>query len=165
MVLLKVRISILLIILAPVLAGCGVYSFSGSMGSGIETIAVPVFENKSVEFGIAEELTSGVIDEFVSDNTLKVIPKSSADAVLNGTITRYDRVAYTYDENDQVQEYKVNITVSVNMSKADGTIVWEEASLTAYGIYSAADETEEDGKARAIAKVAEDIVNLTIRDW
>jgi len=151
--------------MALALAGCGVYSFSGSMGSGIETIAVPVFENKSVEFGIAEELTSGVIDEFVSDNTLKVIPKSNADAILSGTIARYDRVAYTYDENDQVQEYKVNITVSVNLSKSDGTIVWEEAALNAYGIYSADNETEEDGKARAIAKVAEDIVNLTIRDW
>jgi len=165
MVLLKVKNSILVIILALVLAGCGIYSFSGSMRSGIETIAVPVFENKSVEFGIAEELTSGVIDEFVSDNTLKVIPKSNADAILNGTITRYDRVAYTYDENDQVQEYKVNITVNVNLSKTDGTIVWEEAALNAYGIYSADSETEEDGKIRAIAKAAEDIVNLTIRDW
>lgn len=165
MVLLKVRISVLFAIFAIASAGCGVYSFSGSMGSNIKTIAVPIFDNQSVEYGIAEDLTTGVIDKFVSDNTLKVIPKSNADAVLSGTITKYDRVAYTYDENDQVQEYRVDITVNVNLTKSDGTVIWEEPSLSAYGIYNAADETEEDGKSRAIAKVAEDIVNRTIRDW
>jgi hypothetical protein len=147
------------------LNGCGVYSFSGTMSSGIESVAVPVFGNESVEYGIAEDLTSGIIERFVSDNTLRVTPRSGADAVLDGTILRYDRDAYTYDENDQVQEYKVNIIAKVRLNKANGDLVWEEESLSAYGIYNATDEGEDEGKARAIEKIAEDIVNRTVRDW
>ena len=165
MVLEKLRNLCLSLVFTLILSGCGVYSFSGSMSSGIESVAVPVFENESVEYGIAEDLTSGVIEGFVADNTLKVISRSKADAVLEGIILSYDRSAYTYDENDQVQEYKVNITAKVRLSKSDGSPVWEEESLTGYGIYSADDETEEEGKSRSIEKIAEDIVNRTVKDW
>jgi len=161
----KVRILCVGFACALTLGGCGVYSFSGSMSSGIKSIAVPVLENESVEYGIAEDLTSGIIEGFVSDNTLKVTPRSKADAVLEGVILKYERIAYTYDENDQVQEYKVNITARVRLNKADGNLVWEDESLSGYGIYRSSDETEEDGKSRAIAKIAEDIVNRTVKDW
>ncbi len=145
--------------------GCGVYSFSGSISSGITTVAVPVFGNQSVEYGIAEDLTSRIIERFVADNTLKVIPRSKADAVLEGVIVKYERLAYTYDENDQVQEYKVNIVTRISLNKLDGSLVWEDDALLGYGIYKADDETEEEGKDRAIAKIAEDIVNRTVKDW
>jgi outer membrane lipopolysaccharide assembly protein LptE/RlpB len=145
-------------------SGCGVYSFSGSVGSSIKTIAVPILENETVEYAIAEDLSTGVIDGFVTDNTLKVVGRSKADAILEGTVTKYERIAYTYDENDQVQEYKVNITVSVRLAKKDGGSIWEETALSAYGIYKA-EEEEETGQDRAIEKIAEDIVNRTVRDW
>lgn len=154
-----------LISLAVIASGCGVYSFSGSMSSGIESIAVPVFENESVEYGVAEELTTGIIDRFVEDNTLKVRSRSNADAVLEGVIVKYERVAYTYDEGDKVQEYKVNIVARIGLRKSDGSLVWEDQSMTGYGIFNAATELEEDGKSRAIEKIAEDIVNKTVKDW
>lgn len=165
LVIVRTKLLILAVTVAVVVSGCGVYSFSGSMGSGIKSIAVPVFENKSLEYGISDELTSGVIDRFVTDNTLKVLPRSKADAVLEGLVNRYERVAYTFDENDQVQEYKVNISVSVKLIRSDGSSMWEEQAMIAYGIYKADEEAEEDGKTRAIEKIAEDIVNKTIRDW
>jgi outer membrane lipopolysaccharide assembly protein LptE/RlpB len=165
MVLRRERFLAAAIILALSSLGCGVYSFSGSMRSGMKSIAVPVFENKSVEYGIAEELTAGVVDRFVSDNTLKVVPRAKADVVLEATIQSYERVAYTYDENDQVQEYKVNISVAARLAKSDGEVVWEDGSLTAFGIYKADAETEDEGKSRAIEKIAEDMVNRTVRDW
>ncbi len=164
MVLVKASIAGILLTCALIHSGCGVYSFSGSVGSSIKTIAVPIFENETVEYAIAEDLSAGVIDGFVADNTLKVVGRSKADAILEGKVTRYERVAYTYDENDQVQEYKVNITVSARLTKKDGGTIWEEPALSAYGIYKA-DEEEETGQARAIEKIAEDIVNKTVRDW
>ena len=160
----KATIAGVLLTCALIFSGCGVYSFSGSVGSSIKTIAVPVFENKTVEYAIAEDLSAGVIDGFVADNTLKVVGRSKADAILDGTVTGYERVAYTYNEEDQVQEYKVNITVSVRLTKKDGGIIWEELALSAYGIYKA-EEEEEIGQTRAIEKIAEDIINRTVRDW
>lgn len=165
MVLVNIKTFCLALVACLAATGCGVYSFSGSLSSGIESVAVPIFENKTVEYGIAEELTSGIVDGFVADNTLKVVPRSKADAVLNGIIVRYERVAYTYDENDQVQEYKVTITASARLLKTNGDVIWEGESLSGYGIYKAEGETEEEGKTRAIAKIAEDIINRTVKAW
>jgi len=163
---LKRTIALALTILMFVVGGgCGVYKFSSSSTSGIESVAVPVFENESVEYGIAEDLTSGIIEGFVADNTLSVVARSRADAVLEGTIKSYSRDAYTYDESDNVKEYKVNISVRIRLNKADGSSVWEEENMLAYGIYDADSESEEDGKTRAIEKMTEDIINRTVKDW
>src|SRR5512136_987237 len=60
-------------------AGCG-YSFSGSsLPSHLKTIAIPVFENQSLDPTIADEVTSGVLDQFLEDNRLKVAREARAD--------------------------------------------------------------------------------------
>jgi outer membrane lipopolysaccharide assembly protein LptE/RlpB len=147
------------------LTGCGVYSFSGSGLTGIRSVAVPQFENRTVEYGIQEDLTAAVIDQLIADNTLKVVALADADAVLRGEIIDYKRVAYTYDKSDNVQEYKVNITVSFALEKKDGKVVLNRNGLLDYGIYSASDESEIEGKARAVDKLARDIVDETTKSW
>jgi len=152
-----------LILALGLLSGC--YSFSGSGLAGIKSVAVPQFENQTVEYGVQEDLTAAVIDQMIADNTFKVVTASDADAILHGEVIGYDRVAYTYDKSDNVQEYKVNITVRFTLEKKDGKAVISRNGIMEYGIYSAADETEEDGKARAVDKLARDIVDETTKSW
>ena len=42
--------------------------------------------------------------------------------------------------------------------------IWKE-SFYSEGVYSAEDETEDDGKERAAAKLVVDILNRTTKDW
>lgn len=158
------RLALILISLV-LLAGCGVYSFSGSGLSGISSVAVPQFENQTVEYGIQEDLTAAVIDQLIADNTLKVVTLADADAVLRGEIKSYERVAYTYDKSDNVQEYKVNITVGFTLEKKDGKVVMSRDRILDYGIYAAAGETENEGKTRAVEKIAQQIVDETTKSW
>ena len=144
---------------------CGPYSFSGSTLSDIKSVYVPVLANETIEYGLGEELTSQLTQAFVADNSLKVVSRDAADAIFSGKVVSYKRSSYTYNKEDQVQEYKVDIAVTIKFTRPDGSPIWEEPNLSAYGLFSADTETEEDGKTEALAKLAEIIVNRTVRDW
>jgi len=144
---------------------CGPYSFSGSTLSDIKSVYVPAMANETIEYGLGEELTSKITEAFVADNSLKVVGKDAADAVISGKVVSYKRSSYTYNKEDQVQEYKVDIAVTIKFARTDGSLIWEEPNLSTYGLFAADTETEEDGKTEALAKLAEIIVNRTVRDW
>ncbi len=144
---------------------CGVYTFSPSALGGIKSVAVPLFENQTLESGISEKLTDGLAEAFVTDNTLRVVPEGRSDSILRGTVVSYNRNAYTYDESETVSEYIVRIEVNVQFveSKSD-KIIWEER-LSNWGTYESASETEETGQDNAITKLVEDILNRTVKGW
>jgi hypothetical protein len=144
---------------------CGPYSFSGATLSDIKSVYVPAIANETIEYGLGEELTSKVTEAFVADNSLKVVSQDVADAIISGRVISYKRSSYTYNKEDQVQEYKVDIAVTIKFARTDGSPIWEEPNLSAYGLFAADTETEEDGKTEALAKLAEIIVNRTVRDW
>lgn len=148
-----------------ILLSCGPYSFNPG-GGGAKTIAVPLFENQTTQFGVREALTDSVSARFLRDNTLKITSAAGAELLLSGAVIRYERSAHTFDAGQQVKQYVVNIWADVSVSsQKDKKIVWEEKELLGFGIYDAAAETEEDGKSRAVSKLAEDIVNRTVRGW
>ena len=88
------------ILLTPLLIiiACGVYTFSPSALGDIKSIAIPLFENQTLESGIEGKLADGLSDIFVNDNTLRVLPEGRSDSVLKGSIKSYQRDAYTWDE-------------------------------------------------------------------
>jgi len=159
------------------ISGCGVYSFSGSSIPGIKTIAVPLFDNQTQEYGIRESLTEAVANRFVKDNTLKVVNEKISDSVLRGVITNYKRESHTFDEQENIKEYIVRIWVNVWFEEEKSKkIIWKDDNREGWGIYCVkdcvdesgnpkSDETEDDGKQRAIDKLAEDIVNRTVKGW
>ncbi len=151
--------------LSLLIVACTPYSFSGGRTALVKTIAIPLFENETAEFGLAESLTEGIIDGFVEDNQIKVVDESTAEAILTGTVTDYSRKAYTFDETDQVNEYIVEIWVDAKLDRTnDSGAVWTQSKMRGFGVYPA-DSAETLGQTRAIDKLTEDIINLTIRSW
>ena len=58
---------------------CGIYSFSGStLPSHLKTVGVPIFENRTAEFGIDQQITDIIIDAIRREIMEVVIPTSSA---------------------------------------------------------------------------------------
>lgn len=154
-----------LILLTALLISCGPYSFSGSTLGGIKTVYIPVFDNETIEYGLGDELTNNITSAIVADNTLKVVGQNAADAIISGQVVSFKRSSQTYNIQDQVQEYRVDVTVNVKFSRADGEVIWEEPGISAYGLYSADTETEDEGKTEALSKLAEIIVNKLVRNW
>lgn len=158
----------LILLLAVTASGCWHYSTSGSLlPSHVKTVAVPLFGNETTwEYGIKERLTDGLIDGFTRDNTLRVEDERSADSVIRATITAIKEVPFTYDREEQVQEYKIQIFLSVQFEDLkERKVIWEDDSMEGWGTYSAEDEDWETGIDRAIEKLVSDIVDKTVAGW
>ncbi len=163
----RINVTIFFII-ACFLLSCGLYSFSGSsLPANLETIAVPLFEDQTSEFQIKEKLTDAVITEITRDNSLKIADVNSADLIVYGKIITISDQAYTYDENEQVESYRVYITVDIEVKDVKKvTNMWKER-LRQWGEYSIdpAVDARQDGIQIALDKIAEDILNKTVSGW
>ncbi|MCP4685375.1 MAG: LptE family protein [bacterium] len=145
--------------------GCGVYTFNPKGKSDISTIAVEPFENQTQEYGLTDRLTEVIIDAFISDGNLKIVPLEGADAVLAGTLLKYDRVVEKFDENDQVEEYKIVMAFEITLrNPQDQSEIWKER-MTQEGAYNASEQTEEDGQLLAGERLVEAVINKTTKSW
>lgn len=159
---------IILCLIAVLTAGCGVYSFSSSALGGVKTIAVPQFDNKSLQPGIQEDLTRELINLYIQDNTLKIVGVADADAVLRGEVTKYENSYYTYtrgNEVDNVEEFKVSIWINFVLERKGGKVLLERDNVLGWGTYKRVGETDQDGQREAIAKLVRDIVDETTKSW
>jgi hypothetical protein len=156
----------LLVVIALAL-GCGPYSFSGSSVTHLKTIAVPVFEDRTAEFGIKERLTNTIIDEFTRDNTLKIADRRVADSVLLGALLRVEERAGVYSQSESVQEIKVYLTVQLTYEDVKKKKTVWEAQFTQFGTYApgASATNRQSAIDEAIRKIATEVLNKTVSGW
>jgi hypothetical protein len=148
------------------LNGCGYYSFTGASAGHLRSVAVPPFENRTAEFGIAESLTQSLIDAFTVEGTLKVRGLSSADAVLYGTVVRIDDRPSAFTADETVEQYKVTVTVRLRFEdRVKGKVAWEE-SMSQFGLYPTGNSADRQrGIEDAMEKLSEDILSKTVSGW
>lgn len=157
--------TLVLFFLLAFLAGCGVYTLNPAGKSAIKTITVEQFENKTTEFGLTDRLTEFVIDAFIKEGSLKVVPSGKGDASLVAVLNRYQKVPAKFDESDQVEEYKVVLDLQVTLKNPkDDSEIWTEP-MTQEGVFNANTETEEDGQRKAGGRLVEAILNRTTKSW
>jgi hypothetical protein len=156
-----------------VTAGCGIYSFSGtSLPSHIKTIAVPFFENSTLEYDVANQVTETITQKFVQDHRLSVVGEGRADCVLEGKITGYENKVHNYSAGDTPEDYIVVLRVSATLRDAvKGRDLWQEENLTVSAVYSAtaggsqALSDEASARSKAINDLAEDVLARTMEQW
>jgi outer membrane lipopolysaccharide assembly protein LptE/RlpB len=112
----KIRVPPLTLLL--LLTGCGYHTSSSAkvnLPSGINTVAIPIFTNKTQSYRAEEVLTQAVVREFTSRSPYKVVTQDdgSADAVLRGTVNTVSTYPLTYDSQTGRQSSAI---VQINMS-------------------------------------------------
>ena len=153
-----------MIFCSAVLISCSNYSFTGSGIPGINSIAIPIFDDKSAEFQIQETLTNSIVERFLKDNTLKVRDLDEADSVLRGTITRIEDRPIALGENERAQEFEFYIYVTVSYEGKGRTKPFFTENLRGRGTYENPEDREE-GINEAINKLSTDILNQVITGW
>ncbi len=95
-----------------ILAGCGVYSFTGATIEG-KNINIHLFENRArnVVPSLSATLTDKIRSRILSQTGLSPVNTNDADYDLSGNITAYD-VTVTGAQNTQ-QATKNRLTISV----------------------------------------------------
>ena len=97
--------------------GCG-YHLVGTgknLPKHLQTISIPVFKNTSSQPEIHRELTSSILQSFISDGRLKVTKKENADLVMNGTLSYYNKRAVSFNSQDLVADFIIEIEVKLEV--------------------------------------------------
>jgi len=153
------------------LSGCvWKYGFAGGgFPAEIRTVAVLPFENQTFEPTLSSEINTAVREAMESRLGLRQAAESQADAVVTGTITRYEPdvpIAYAGTEDNRVQVTlrKLQIVVSIRiMDRKNEKVLWERQGLAVDGDYQGADET--NGKREALEKLIQQIVDGAQSQW
>jgi hypothetical protein len=159
------QITILLILMLS--AGCGIYSVSGSMPAHIKTVAVPLFENETVEVDMEGAITSQVIDAIIRDGNMKVVSEFQADALVDGTIVDVIDEAGTFTKDEKAEQFKIRIFASVSFfDRKKNSVIWEEKHMEGWAMYDAKDpSSREQGIKEALEMLAKEIIDKTVSGW
>ena len=87
---------------AVALAGCGyhVVGRTSQLPPGIQTIAVPVFVNRTSNYRIEQRLTDAVVHELLARTKYRVVAKpESADAVMRGEVSSIEGSVVVFDSS------------------------------------------------------------------
>lgn len=108
---------------AITLLSCG-YHVGGKadlMPKGLQTIAIPAFQNATTHYKLTDALPEAIGREFIARTHYRVINNpNDADAILNGTITNVGEVPTIFDPASGSASVAM-IVVSVNMKLVERT--------------------------------------------
>jgi outer membrane lipopolysaccharide assembly protein LptE/RlpB len=155
---------------AVAISGCGYKAgrTPPNFGSGLETVAVPIFENISREPLIETALTEVVREELINDGRLEVVPQPKADLILKGRITDYWTRTLAFDASDRASEVRVTIDVRFDLVEREGGKELASFDLQARSEYAVSDKLSELEKAkeaaelRAFRELAEELTQVLL---
>lgn len=157
------------LLLGASLSGC-LYGFAGGgLPPSIKTVALLPFDNQTAEPTLTQEVGARVRDAVESRLGLRQASESQADAIVRGTILRYEPdlpIQYNATEGRQVNVTRrlVQITVSVEiLDQKQGKPLWQRSSLVLEGDYETG--RERDGREKALDKLVTNIVEGAQSQW
>jgi len=153
-----------------IVIGCS-YSFTGSsVPSHLKTIAIPfcIDRSGSGEPTMADDFTTSLIDQFISDNSLAVTDKSKADALLDCTITSISDAPNIIKGGENVSTRRLTITARVVYKDFVLKKTVFDKKFSNYGDYENSGDIpskRSDAIQTAIDRITEDILLAVVSDW
>ncbi len=162
---------------------------AGSIPPHIKSISIPIVNNQTAEYGLSEELTDGIIEQFNEAGILYVVNSNQAHSILKGNIKKIDEGPYTYNKEESVSEFRYKIEVEIQWYDVGNNKNILENVYTSFGAYGLSGEISSDGIDNdndgkiddedddefgdprsfasnvAVRKIAEDILNDIMTTW
>ena len=162
------RLGAVLLALGTLLGGWG-YTVHGTLPSHINTVAVPVFQNRTAEPAIEGLITRAVVEAFSTNGRLKVVGSDQADAILHGEIINYSVTSIAFDQNANVRQYRLMVTVNLRMRDVRRNTmlfrqdaVREQADFRVQGTVSQTISREETALRAAAVDIGRAIVSVAV---
>jgi len=178
----------ILLVLSPsvlvlgILGGCG-YTTRSMIADKFKTIYIEPFVNKidiTKESDAANkykinkpmietDITNSVVNKFLSDGNLRLASKESADLILRGELVEFRRDTLRYNENDEVEEYRLNLVVNITLwDSRENKTVWQENNFTGDATYftrGSLAKSEVAAVNDALADLSRRIVERAVEQW
>lgn len=164
------------------MTGCG-YTTRSMVSNKFKTIYITPFVNKvditneaytANKYRIYRptletDITKTVINKFLFDGNLKPVKEQTADLVLKGELIEFRKDPLTYDDNDNVTEYRINLVVNISLwDKKENKLAWEENGFTGNTSYFTSGtqaKSESAAVTDALTDLARRIVERTVEQW
>ena len=164
------------------ISGCG-YTTRSLIANKYHTISVAPFVNKidlTEESAVAgkyrvyrplleSEITRAVVDKYIFDGNLRPVEEAAADVALKGELLEFRRDPVRYTENDDVEEYRLNIVVNISLwDKKEDKLIWQESRFTGDTTYfttGSQAKSEDTAVNDAMKDLARRIVERTVEQW
>lgn len=167
----KQKINILLVIcLLPLLAACGIYSFTGtSIAPDVTSISVYTIENKAPKIypSLSNTFTMELQDKYRKLTKLEMY-NEGGDLEVRGIVMSYDITPTAVTSDEVASQNRLTITAKityVNNLYPDENF---EKSFAAFQDYSSdltLDSIEADLVDDIVETLVEDIFNATVAQW
>ena len=169
---------LLCIALIASLSGCG-YTTGSLLPAKYRKIAVQPFKNK-VSYvsenaralyvpALETNVRTAIIDRFLFDGNLHVADADKADLVMDGELTGLTEDSLRVDVNQNIQEYRIHVTVSLTLKDAaTGKILWTEPSFAGETTFFTAGSQAMSQSAAldaALTDLATRVVDRTTENW
>ncbi len=150
------------------LGGC-LYGFAGGgLPPSIRTVAILPFDNQTPEPTLTQEISRAVREAVERRLGLRQSAEAQADAVVRGSITRYDPdvpVSYQAGQDREVDVTRRQVQISVAVEILDqkqGKSIWQR-NLLVKGDYDPGQEAE--GRRKALDDLVVNIVEGAQSQW
>jgi hypothetical protein len=170
-----------LCMLTLLLSGCGYqqmgvdnanntpgYQWKSLYRQDIQTVAVPVFVNRTYRRGLETQLTKSVIQQLEEHSPYKVVPREKADTILECEIVAASNSTLTFGDNSGLpQDQLFTMVVSFTWKNLrTGEIIVQRRNFDQRADFvPVLGESESVGSSDAIQKLALGIVQELQADW
>ncbi len=138
------------------LGGCG-YHLAGrasNLPSSLHTIAVPVFENRTLRYRIEQRLTDAVVQELLARTNYRVVPRpEDGDAVLRGAVNSVAGNPAIFDaETGRATAVLITVGIAVTLEdRGTGNVLYRDDHMVLRETYEVSTDVasffEEEGPA------------------
>lgn len=106
-------------------AGCGYHIGNGpaAIPGGVNSVAVPVFDNMTREPELGAVLAEAMRAEILRRKAVTLLPENRAEAVIRGVAEEVRIDPLSYDRNGYTTAYRVWLKASVRLQRRD-VILW-----------------------------------------
>jgi hypothetical protein len=172
----------LIVLALLILSGCG-YTTGSLLPAHLKAINVENFANKipltdevsdSYRYKtyrplLEVDITRSIIDRFIFDGHLRVVPHKDADLVLEGDLVDFRREPTKYGYDDAIDQYRIAIFVDIRLiDTTTGKVMWSENNFAGSDYYFTTGPQQKSENAAvtgALDDLARRVVERTIEAW
>lgn len=115
------------------------------------------------------DITKSVINKFLFDGNVKPVAEDSADLLLKGELVEFRRDSLRYTNNNEVEEYRINLVVNLSLwDRKENKLLWEEKNFTGDATYFVSGpqaKSEDSAINDALSDLSRRIVERVVEQW
>jgi hypothetical protein len=156
---------LLLTLCLSLLLSCS-YSFKGSLPPHLKTVDIPAMENRTPEYGVAEDLDRRLYERMLQDGLLRIASAEQASSRLSLVLLEVREVEQDIDEEQSTTRVRLTLKVKAEFfDLIEDRSLWVK-TISEWGDYSPTGSPDRDEALdTAVDKLVESINQQMLADW